>query len=137
MVQVSWFIKWLVYSTTPQTRKVIQPKDFLLKIGLHKRLSEKEKNKIRYFYRRLWNQLLWEQGVLLQLLQLQQQLLHQLLLENVFLKNLQSIISSYFVKKQKGILFCSVICVSWNEIKKKSGPRAPIIIKLFSIVSKL
>ena len=36
-------------------------------------------------------------------------------------KKLQNVISSYFVTKQKGIIFFSVICVSWNEIKKNTG----------------
>ena len=36
-------------------------------------------------------------------------------------KKLQNVISSYFVTKQKVIIFFSVICVSWNEIKKNTG----------------
>ena len=42
---MSWSTAWLIYYTNPKIKTVIQSKDFLLRIGLYKRLSKKE-NKV-------------------------------------------------------------------------------------------
>ena len=100
----------------------IQPKGvFLKKYELHKRISEKEKIYNKVFLPALPNPAVAKTIGAAATAPTPAGAATPAAFRIRSPKKLQNVISSYFVTKQKVIIFFSVICVSWNEIKKNTG----------------